>query len=217
MENKENEQEQVITPEQEVEKDNTAAETASAAEETQDSKEAELKWDSADDLAKKLEETEKKLADMEKLRLLALAETENQRKRFSKELEALRNRAIQDTMLPFLQVFDHFTMAVRACEGDNVNVATITQGMNMIQSEFDKAFSDVGVTLINAEGAVFDPNFHEAMAEEASETVPAGTVIRQWCSGCRMGDRLLKPAMVVVSSGPAAKEETSAEETAEKA
>ena len=133
MENKENEQEQVITPEQEVEKDNTAAETASAAEETQDSKEAELKWDSADDLAKKLEETEKKLADMEKLRLLALAETENQRKRFSKELEALRNRAIQDTMLPFLQVFDHFTMAVRACEGDNVNVATITQGMNMIQ------------------------------------------------------------------------------------
>ena len=84
MENKENEQEQVITPEQEVEKDNTAAETASAAEETQDSKEAELKWDSADDLAKKLEETEKKLADMEKLRLLALAETENQRKRSPK-------------------------------------------------------------------------------------------------------------------------------------
>lgn len=213
MENKENAQEQeVITPEMEAEKENateTAAETAVPEEEN---KEKELKWDSVEDLAKKLEETEKKLADMEKLRLLALAETENQRKRFSKELEALRNRAIQDTMLPFLQVFDHFTMAVNACSGDNVNVATITQGMNMIQAEFDKAFADVGVTLINAQGAVFDPNFHEAMAEEASETVPAGTVIRQWCSGCRMGDRLLKPAMVVVSSGPAAKEEAPAED-----
>lgn len=211
MNNEEKEQETVNTPETEAEKDTAAEETTAAPAAEEENKEKELQWDSVEDLAKKLEETEKKLADMEKLRLLALAETENQRKRFSKELDALRNRAIQDTMLPFLQVFDHFSMAVRACQGDNVNVATITQGMNMIQSEFDKAFADVGVTLINAEGADFDPNFHEAMAEEASETVPAGKVIRQWCSGCRMGDRLLKPAMVVVSSGPAAKEEAEAE------
>ena len=45
------------------------------------------------------------------------------------------------------------------------------------------------------------------MAEESSDTVPAGVVIRQWSMGCKMGSRLLKPAMVVVSSGPAAPEE----------
>ena len=64
----------------------------------------------------KLAEMEKKLAEAEKQRLLALAEMDNQRKRFSKELEALRYRVTQDTLFPFLQVMDHFSMAVKAAE-----------------------------------------------------------------------------------------------------
>ena len=154
--------------------------------------------------AARIEELEKKLAEAEKQRLLALAEMDNQRKRFSKELEALRYRVTQDTLFPFLQVMDHFSMAVKAAEAPGANADAILKGMEMISNEFDHAFTDLGVEKIDAAGKPFDPNFHEAVAEEPSDTVPAGVVIRQWSMGCKMGSRLLKPAMVVVSSGPAA-------------
>jgi len=117
-------------------------------------------------------------------------------------MENLRYNVTQDTLFPFLQVFDHFTMAVSASES-TMNVDALKKGMEMIQQEFDKAFSDLGVEKIDAPGKEFDPKLHEAVAQEASDTVPAGHVIKQWNFGYRIGDRLLKPAMVIVSSGKA--------------
>ena len=145
---------------------------------------------------------EEKLKGAERLRLLALAEMDNQRKRLAKEMENVRLNTTQDTIFPFLQVFDHFTMAVAAA-GKSSSLESLIQGMEIIQKEFDKAFADLDVTVIDAEGKPFDPALHEAVAEEPSDTVPNGTVIRQWSRGYRCGSRLLKPAMVVVSSGPA--------------
>ena len=165
-----------------------------------------------EELEKKLEETEAKLKDAERLRLLALADMDNQRKRTAKEMENVRYNTTQDTVFPFLQVFDHFTMAVAAAEKSS-SFESMLQGMEIIQKEFDKAFSDLDITVIDADGKPFDPAVHEAVAEEHSDTVPAGTVLRQWSRGYRCGTRLLKPAMVVVSSGPA---EAAASEDAKK-
>ena len=144
---------------------------------------------------------------MEDKRLRLLAEMENQRKRAVKDMEAVRYNTITDTLHPFFQVFDHFSMAVAATE-TTTNMQTLLEGMKMIRTEFDRAFSDLGIERIDATGKDFDPNTQEAMSQEASDTVPAGKVIRQWCFGYKMGDRLLKPASVVVSSGPAKKEES---------
>ena len=165
-----------------------------------------------EELEKKLEETEAKLKDAERLRLLALADMDNQRKRTAKEMENVRYNTTQDTVFPFLQVFDHFSMAVAAAEKSS-SFESMLQGMEIIQKEFDKAFSDLDITVIDASGKPFDPAVHEAVAEEHSDTVPAGTVLRQWSRGYRCGTRLLKPAMVVVSSGPA---EAAASEDAKK-
>jgi len=165
-----------------------------------------------EELEKKLEETEAKLKDAERLRLLALADMDNQRKRTAKEMENVRYNTTQDTVFPFLQVFDHFSMAVAAAEKSS-SFESMLQGMEIIQKEFDKAFSDLDITVIDASGKPFDPAVHEAVAEEHSDTVPAGTVLRQWSRGYRCGTRLLKPAMVVVSSGPS---EAAASEDAKK-
>ena len=147
---------------------------------------------------------EKALLEMEDKRLRLLAEMENQRKRAVKDMEAVRYNTITDTLHPFFQVFDHFSMAVAATE-TTTNMQTLLEGMKMIRAEFDRAFSDLGIERIDATGQDFDPNTQEAVSQEASDTVPAGKVIRQWCFGYKMGDRLLKPANVVVSSGPAEK------------
>ena len=154
----------------------------------------------------KLAKLEKALLEMEDKRLRLLAEMENQRKRAVKDMEAVRYNTLTDTLHPFFQVFDHFSMAVAATE-TTTNMQTLLEGMKMIRAEFDRAFSELGVERIDATGKDFDPNTQEAMSQEASDTVPAGKVIRQWSYGYRMGDRLLKPANVVVSSGPAEKED----------
>ncbi|MBQ9336369.1 MAG: nucleotide exchange factor GrpE [Lentisphaeria bacterium] len=149
---------------------------------------------------------EKALLEMEDKRLRLLAEMENQRKRAVKDMESVRYNTMTDTLHPFFQVFDHFSMAVAATE-TTTNMQTLLEGMKMIRAEFDRAFSDLGIERIDATGKDFDPNTQEAMSQEASDTVPAGKVIRQWCYGYKLGDRLLKPASVVVSSGPAEKTE----------
>ena len=153
----------------------------------------------------KVEKLEKALLEMEDKRLRLLAEMENQRKRAVKDMEAVRYNTITDTLHPFFQVFDHFSMAVAATE-TTTNMQSLLEGMKMIRAEFDRAFSELGIERIDATGKDFDPNTQEAMSQEASDTVPAGKVIRQWSFGYKMGDRLLKPANGVVSSGPAEKE-----------
>lgn len=149
---------------------------------------------------KQLEEARLKLEASDKKYLLLLADMENLRKRCQKDAEAIRYNTMADTISPFLQVFDHFGMAVQASEKSD-NLKMLLDGMKMIAGEFDKAFQELGVECIDATGQDFDPNFHEAVSQEASETVPAGKVIRQWSRGYKTGSRLLKPAMVVVSSG----------------
>ena len=182
-----------------------AEQAAPAAEKEQPAPEAE-KVPAPETPEEKVAKLEKALLEMEDKRLRLLAEMENQRKRAVKDLEAVRYNTMTDTLHPFFQVFDHFSMAVAATE-TTTNMQTLLEGMKMIRAEFDRAFSDLGIERIDATGKDFDPNTQEAMSQEASDTVPAGKVIRQWSFGYKMGDRLLKPANVVVSSGPAEKSE----------
>ena len=175
----------------------TAEETAAAADKAEPA--------APETPEEKVEKLEKALLEMEDKRLRLLAEMENQRKRAVKDMEAVRYNTMTDTLHPFFQVFDHFSMAVAATE-TTTNMQSLLEGMKMIRAEFDRAFSELGIERIDATGKDFDPNTQEAMSQEASDTVPAGKVIRQWCFGYKMGDRLLKPANVVVSSGPAEKE-----------
>ncbi len=154
-----------------------------------------------------LSETEKlqqDLADANDKLLRMHAEFDNFRKRSFKDLAHGRTMAQIDTVMPFLQVFDHFSMAMKSAEVSD-NIEALKQGLDMILNEYNKAFEDLGIIKLDAVGQKFDPNLHEAMANEASDEVPEGTVIQQWSCGYKMGERLLKPARVVVSSGPADK------------
>src|SRR5258705_4566 len=77
-------------------------------------------------------------------------------------------------------------------------------GMVLVQKQLNDLLAENGLEPIEAEGNKFDPNLHEAIAHEQSVS-PEGTVVRQARRGYRLKDRLLRPARVVVSSGPAKK------------
>jgi molecular chaperone GrpE len=75
--------------------------------------------------------------------------------------------------------------------------------MVLVQKQLSDLLAENGLQPIEAEGKAFDPNVHEAIAHEPSDRFPEGVVARQTRRGYRLKDRLLRPAKVVVSSGPA--------------
>ena len=134
-------------------------------------------------------------------RLLRLqADFQNYRKRMARELADSRKVGVIDTLTAFLTVFDQLDMARIAAEKSD-NVEAIRQGLDMINSTFAKELENLGVERFSAVGETFDPGLHDAVAQQPSDEYPEGVVSSQWCCGYRLGERLLRPARVVVSSG----------------
>ena len=140
--------------------------------------------------------------------LRARAELENYRRRMQREHEQVRYAAKAAAVEGFLPVLDHFHMALEHAVGDS-DVEALRHGMDLIMAEFEKALTAVGVERFEAAGQEFDPTQHEALAQQPSDDVPAGHVLQQWKCGYRLGERLLRPATVVVSGGPAEGDEES--------
>ncbi len=165
-------------------------------------------------LKEQIKELEAKVQEAEDKILRTHAEYDNYRKRSFKELADTRAYVKADTLTPILNVFDHFKMAVVAAEQtDNMDV--IREGLKMINNEFSRAMEEFGVEEIDAVGKKFDPKIHEAVANESSDEIEEDFVIKQWKCGYKIGDRLLQPATVVVSSGPEAEGEENENESEE--
>lgn len=156
-------------------------------------------------LQQEIEELKQQIADSEEKNLRIRAEYDNYRKRVAREMQSIRDNAKIDTITPILQVYDHFKMAIQASETSD-DMEVIKQGMQMIHKEFEKAMENLGISEINAIGEIFDPNKHEALAKEPSEE-EEDVIIKQWQTGYIMNGKLLRPATVVVSSGPQTEDE----------
>ena len=153
---------------------------------------------------------EEELAALQAKYLYLQAEYQNYRKRMVKELADARRFAIEDTVQPFFAVYDFLSMAETAA-GQSDNVEAIRQGLMMIIAEYRKAFDELSLKPYNAVGEKFDPSLHDAVAHESSAEVEEGVVSKQWNCGFKLGEKVLRPARVVVSSG-APKEEEKKEE-----
>ncbi len=146
---------------------------------------------------------EKMQADLERFRDLALrsqADFENFRKRAAREKEdavKYSNSSLLERLIPILDNFELGLSAARA-SGEN---SPILLGMDMVSKQLVDFLSQSGVEPVVAEGAKFDPNLHEAVAQEASASIPEGHVVRQLRRGYKLKDRLLRPATVVISKG----------------
>ena len=143
--------------------------------------------------------------DMERFKDLALrtqAEFENFRKRAAREKEDASKYANASFLEKLLPILDNFELGLNAARSDAKDSA-IFQGMDMVSKQLQDFLTGVGVEAVKAEGEPFDPNLHEAVAQEASADVPEGVILRQLRKGYKLRDRLLRPAMVMVSKGKA--------------
>lgn len=144
-------------------------------------------------------------AEAEKFRDLAMrtaADFDNYRKRAAREKEdAIRyaNSSLLENLLPLI---DNFELGLEAARSAPDGEA-ILKGLDMVRRQFADFLSSSGVEEIKTEGAEFDPNLMEAVGQEADDKVPEGRVLRQARRGYKLRDRLLRPASVFVSKGPA--------------
>ncbi len=169
--------------------------TQSEAPNTEDAVVAEEKESEVDKLKRELEEMRNKF-------LYLQADYQNYRKRTAKDIADARVYGAAGVLEPFLTVYDFLNMAKAAAEKSD-NIESIRQGLNMILGEYVKALDENGVKKITTVGSKFNPELHEAVANEPSDTVPEGEILREWSGGYQYGSRLLRPARVVVSAGPA--------------
>ena len=144
--------------------------------------------------------TEAKKIDDRYMRLMA--DFENFRKRTLREKNDVYRMANEDFILELLPALDHLNLAMEAARRAGAAPA-ILDGFRMVSEQLAAVMKKFGVEPIEAGGQEFDPTRHEAISHLASDTVPDHVVIQQTRRGYLLGDKLIRAAQVVVSSGPA--------------
>ena len=161
--------------------------------------------DSVADLKAALSAAEQAGKEHEDRFMRLYAEFENYKKRSSREAREYRKFANEALIKEMLPVIDNLERAIQSSLGqenqkEGLN-SCILEGVSMTLSEILKVMDRFHVKPVEALGKSFDPNFHEAVGQEESDEVDDNTVIREYQKGYLLHDRLIRPAMVVVSRG----------------
>jgi len=150
--------------------------------------------DATPEIAASLQQEKAALQD----RLLRLAaEFENYRKRVERERRDQADAAVAGAVDELLPIVDNLERALEAPVGGDSEV--YRKGVQLIHQQMVDLLRRRGVTPIESVGATFDPNIHQAVAHEASGDHEEGEVMEEFRRGYKLGDRLLRPAMVKVA------------------
>jgi molecular chaperone GrpE len=133
--------------------------------------------------------------------LRVTADLENFKKRAARERQEAGKFANESLLQKLIPVLDNFEAALAAA-GQNPTSSSLQAGVALIQQQLKSILTDAGLEEIDATGKPFDPNFHEAVSQEATADVPEGQVVKQLRRGYKLRERLLRPATVIVAKKP---------------
>ena len=141
---------------------------------------------------------EQQVADANEARLRALAEFQNYRRRTDEERESLKGFLLTGVMESLLPIVDNFGRAVESMNASS-DIDKLRDGISGIHRQLATLLEKNGVEQIEADGAAFDPNLHNAVMRVEDSGVPADTVVEVLQPGYKIGGRVLRPALVKVS------------------
>ena len=153
-----------------------------------------------DELRQQLETTQQEAAENKAAWQRTAADFANYKRRTEMDREQALGLANEVLLAKLLVIVDDFDRAIANMPAELRNLGWI-EGIAAIDRKLDLLLSSEGLTPIEAVGKPFDPHEHEAIAQEERPDVPDGTVIAELQRGYRVRDRVLRPAMVVVSTG----------------
>ncbi len=154
---------------------------------------------------------EEKLKNAEEKLLRTLAELENQRKRFDKEIKDAIDFGGFSFAKENLVILDNLQRAYISIKEDpilkvNKDIDKFLNNIEIIEKDLISIFKKNRIEKIDTENKKFDPNFHQAMTEMVDEKVEPGTIVQEMLPGYMFGDRLLRPSLVAVSKKKAQNE-----------
>ena len=174
--------------------------------------------DSAKDNLEKKQDTKEKKTPEERLKeaddklLRSLAEIENQRRRFEKEIRDAFEFGSFNFAKESLAILDNLQRAKLAIKNDeklkkNEDLDRFLENINIIEKDLVKIFEKNRIKKIDTKNKKFDPNLHQAMSEIEDETKETGSIIEEIQRGYMLGERLLRPALVSVAKKKTQKKE----------
>ncbi|MDX2095292.1 MAG: nucleotide exchange factor GrpE [Alphaproteobacteria bacterium] len=156
-----------------------------------------------------IEQKDAELAALKDQALRALAETENTRRRSERELADMSKYAVTGFARDLVSVLENLQRAVDSIPAEmresQPAVANLAVGVEMTLKELLGVFARHGIERLDPMGQKFDHNFHQAIAQVDAPDAESGTVVQVLQAGYKIHDRLLRPAMVGVAAGAAAK------------
>lgn len=180
--------------------ENSAEQSAEAAAEEKPASPADDAAKEADTKNAEIESLKIALAEANNRHLRLMAEFDNFRRRSAKEQLELIETANGKLLEKLSEVQDNFDRAF-AAENKAKDLEAFEKGMQMIYNQFAKVLTDAGLEQIDPTGNEFDPNLHEALMQQPSETIPEGHVVTVFQKGYKLKNKILKTAKVIVSSG----------------
>ena len=124
------------------------------------------------------------------------AEFENFRRRMNAQVGAAEDRGVGRLAKELLPALDHLELALKAAAAED----EVTKGFAMVRDELLAGLGKAGIQAFSPQGEPFDPNQHEAMAQQPSEDAESGTVLQVYQQGYRINGAVLRPARVVVAA-----------------
>jgi len=165
-----------------------------------------------EEAASELTDLEKARAERDRMReqlMRIAADFDNYRKRSRKEIEEVRRRTIEDTLREVLPIVDNLERAANAM-GTATEVSAVTDGVQIVLRGFEDIASRLGLKRVATVGHQFDPTCHDAMQQQETTEHAPGTIVAEVVPGYYLGERLLRPAMVVVAKPPTKTEDEGA-------
>ncbi len=155
---------------------------------------------------------EEKLVESEEKLLRSLAEIENQRRRFEKEIKDAFEFGSYNFAKESLAILDNLQRAKEAIKNDeklkdNKDLDKFLENITIIEKDLVSIFEKNNIKKIDTNRKKFDPNFHQAMSEVEDANLDPGTILQEIQAGYMLGERLLRPALVSVSKNKASKDQ----------
>lgn len=179
---------------------------AAEAAESSRKDESEKRPESVEELAEELEQAQQKVKEYWEQILRLKAEIDNNRKRCEREVEQAHKYAVKNFVEDLLPVTDSLELGIQASQQENATLETIREGMQMTMDLFKKILKKHGIEEIHPIGEKFNPEHHQAMSQQESGEHEPNTVMSVMQKGYLLNDRLVRPAMVVVSKGKSSSE-----------
>ena len=192
------EQTETATEEEQV----TETETAAVEDQSEVEVEGEIVEEATSgesDVAVQLEEALAKVDANWDLAVRAKAELENLRKRHDRDLSNAHKYALERFVKELLPVCDSLELGLKAAQEESADIAKVTEGTELTLSLFTSVMEKFNVVAVTPEGEPFNPELHQAMAMQPSEDVEPNTVLTVVQKGYSLNERLVRPAMVIVS------------------